>query len=218
MRALPWLSAAVLLILPLAGAVPNPVPVLAIRLDQTSQSASVNNSSPGILVFTGNCTVDKLPISRCVVTLTASTDIEALASPSPATMVFTSTTPQAFTCSVVITQGSPNSTGTLTITGTAVANGIQSTAETKALIFVYDPDPIGPPVNQTGNGSASPAPANSTGNVTILPVSTGGAGGWLGIGNDYWMALTVVLLLVAVIAAAARARRNRRALDVHGDE
>jgi hypothetical protein len=219
MRHLVWLSAVVLVLLPLAGASPNPVPILVIKLDQPSQSVSVNNSSPGILTFTGNCTVDKLPISRCTVTLTASTDIDAVVNaPSPSTMVFTSSSQQAFTCSVIIPQASTNANGTLTITGKAVANGLQSISVANALIFVYDLDPIVPPVNQTGNGSAGQAGTNDTGNNTILPLSTGGAGGWLGIGNEYWMALTVVLLLAAVIAAAARARRNRRAVDVAADE
>jgi len=129
---------AVLALVPMnSQAAANPVPVLALRLDAASQSARVTESSPGIVTFTGQATIDKLPVERCVVTLTSSTDIGWVTQISPSTAVFTSTTPQAFSCTVVVPQGTPNSLfGNLVINGRAVAGGLQNTAETKGIINV----------------------------------------------------------------------------------
>ena len=81
--------------------------------------------------------IDKLPVERCVVTLTSSTDIGWVSQVSPTTAVFTSTTPQSFTCTVVVPQGTANSQyGNLVVNGRAVAGGLQSMAETKGIISV----------------------------------------------------------------------------------
>ena len=115
----------------------NPVPVLAVKLDSASQNARVTESAPGIVTFTGQMSIDKLPVERCVVTLASSTDIGWVTTISPSTAVFTGTTPQSFTCTVVVPQGTSNSQfGNLVINGRAVAGGLQSTAETKGIIAV----------------------------------------------------------------------------------
>jgi hypothetical protein len=120
-----------------ASAAANPVPVLSIRLDAASQNAHATESAPGVVQFTGQVAIDKLPAERCVVTLTASTDIGWPAQVSPLLTVFTNTTPQPFTCSVIIPAGTANSQfGNLIINGRAVAGGLQSLAETKAIIAV----------------------------------------------------------------------------------
>ena len=59
-------------------------------------------NSTVIAQFNGTATVDKLPMVRCVVTLTSSTDIGWVSEISPSTMVFTSGTPQAYAVSVIV--------------------------------------------------------------------------------------------------------------------
>ena len=120
-----------------ARAAVNPVPVLAVRLDSANQNARVTESSPGIVTFTGQASIDKLPVEYCVVTLNSSTDIGWISLVSPSTAVFTSTTPQSFTCTVIVPPGTPNSEyGNLVINGRAVAGGMQSAATTKGIIAV----------------------------------------------------------------------------------
>jgi uncharacterized membrane protein len=71
------------------------------------------------------------------VTLTSTTDIGWVSQVSPTTAVFTSTTPQSFTCTVVVPQGTANAQyGKLTVNGRAVAGGLQSTAVTEGIIAV----------------------------------------------------------------------------------
>jgi hypothetical protein len=132
------LLGAMLVLVPAATqAAVNPVPVLAVKLDSANQDARVTESAPGIVTFTGQMSIDKLPVERCVVTLTSSTDIGWVSQVSPTTAVFTSTTPQSFTCTVVVPQGTANSQyGNLVVNGRAVAGGLQSMAETKGIISV----------------------------------------------------------------------------------
>jgi len=120
-----------------ADAAVNPTPVLSLKLDSANQNARVTEGAPGIVHFTGQMSIDKLPVDRCVVTLASSTDPGWSSQVSPSTAVFNSTRPQSFTCCVVVPQGTPNSQfGNLTIRGRAVADGLQSTAETRAVISV----------------------------------------------------------------------------------
>jgi len=198
---------------PAQGAI-NPVPVLALKLDPSAATVCTNASSPGIFTFNGTCTVDKLPIERATVTLSSSTDVGWATTLSPTTMVFTSTAPQSFTCTVVVPQGTPNMTGTLAVYGRAVAAGLQSTAETKAVINNIGPPPYVPPANGTGNGTApAGGPVDQTANLT------GGNGtsnipdsgrGLLGVPNDYWMAAAAAILVVGLAGyGASRARAGR---------
>ena len=115
----------------------NPVPVLSLRLDAAGQNARVTGSAPGLVQFTGQAAIDKLPAERCLVTLTASTDTGWAAQVSPSTAVFTSTTPQSFTCTVVVPPGTAgNLTGNLTIRGRADTCGLRSLAGVAAIITV----------------------------------------------------------------------------------
>jgi hypothetical protein len=132
-----FLGAMLVLVPAATQAAVNPVPVLAVKLDSANQDARVTESAPGIVTFTGQMSIDKLPVERCVVTLTSSTDIGWVSQVSPTTAVFTSTTPQSFTCTVVVPQGTANSQyGNLVVNGRAVAGGLQSMAETKGIISV----------------------------------------------------------------------------------
>ena len=115
----------------------NPVPVLAIRLDAADQCARVTESAPGIVTFTGQASIDKLPVESCTVYLNSSTDTGWAALVSPTMTTFTSTSPQSFTCTVIVPPGTDNSEyGNLLIRGRAVAEGLQSTAETRGMIAV----------------------------------------------------------------------------------
>jgi hypothetical protein len=189
-----------------ADAAINPVPVLTLRLEPAMVTVNTNSSSPTIVQFNGTCTVDKLPIERATVTLTSSTDVGWVSQVSPTTMVFTSTTPQAFICTVVIPQGTPNMTGTLKVDGRAVAAGLQSTAETTALITNIGPPPYVPPANVTVNATLPAGnAANRTDNQTAVN-GTSGAGpsaGLLGLSNNIWMAAAVAVLAVGVAGYAA---------------
>ncbi len=115
----------------------NPTPVLAIRLDAPGQSARVTEGEIGIVTFTGRMSIDKLPVEYCVVTLNASTDTGWVSLVSPTTAVFTNTTPQPFTCIVIVPQGTPNNlSGNIFILGRAVAGGLWSTAGTRGIVSV----------------------------------------------------------------------------------
>jgi hypothetical protein len=120
-----------------ARAAVNPVPVLSVKFDSANQNARVTESAPGIVTFTGQLSIDKLPVDRCIVTLNSSTDIGWASQVSPTTTVFTSTTPQSFSCTVIVPAGTANSQyGNLVVSGLAVAGGYQSTAVTKGIIAV----------------------------------------------------------------------------------
>jgi len=120
-----------------AGAAVNPVPVLAVKLDSANQYARVTESAPGIVTFTGQASIDKLPMESCVVYLNSSTDTGWASQVSPLRTTFTNTTPQSFTCTVLVPPGTANSEyGNLFIRGRAVAEGMQSIAETRGIIAV----------------------------------------------------------------------------------
>jgi len=162
----------------------------------------------------GSCTVDKLPIERATVSLTSSTDVGWVTQISPTTMVFTSTAPQPFTCTVVVPQGTPNMTGTLVVNGRAVAAGLQSTAEARAVIMNIGPPPYVPPANVTGNGTGPQGgPVNQTANLTGGNGTANAAAsgrGFLGLPNDLWMAAAAAVLVLGIAGyAASRARTGR---------
>ncbi len=129
---------AMLVLVPQTGqAAANPVPILSLALDQPSATAKVTESAPGIVTFTGHAGLDKLPVERCVVTLTATVDAGWASSITPTQMVFTTTTPQSLSVTVIVPQGTSNQVyGKLTVNGRAVATGLQSTTHTEALISV----------------------------------------------------------------------------------
>lgn len=120
-----------------AGAAPGVVPVFALRMDQAAQPARVTEGSSGTVQFTGQMTIDKLPVERCVVTLTSSTDTGWSSQVAPTTAVFTGTAPQRFSCTVIVPQGTPAGlTGNLTVRGRAVESGHQMHAEARAVVAV----------------------------------------------------------------------------------
>jgi hypothetical protein len=128
------LLAGVLIAVPQPGsAAINPVPVLTLKLDPSQQASQPTESNIGSVTFTGTATIDKFPVERLVATLSPSCDQGWVSTMSPTTMVFTSTTPQTFTVSVVIPQDTPNNIqGKLTIDGKAVDPYYRVIVETDA--------------------------------------------------------------------------------------
>jgi hypothetical protein len=104
-------------------------------------------------------------------------------------------------------------TGTLVVNGRAVAAGLQSTAETKALITNIGPPPYVPPANWTANATVPAENAINRTNNQTAENGTSGAGpsaGLLGLSNNIWMAAAVAVLAVGVAGYAA-SRRPRPA-------
>jgi len=120
-----------------AGAATNPAPVMTLWLDSPIQAAHVTESAPGIVTITGQMSIDKLPVERCGVSLRSSMDVGWPHQLSPTTAVFTSTTPQSFTCTVVVPQGTPQDlTGNLLIAAHIVVAGQFCTAEARGIISI----------------------------------------------------------------------------------
>jgi hypothetical protein len=190
-----------LLILPLARAAAEPpspyaapiVPILTLTIQPPILKIRSPSNDTVTAQFNGTAAVDKLPGVRCVVTLTSSTDIGWVSQISPTTMVFTADSAQPYTVAVSIPSGTPTSQGNLQVYGRAVAMGLQSTAEVKAIIEVTG----APMMNQTA--------ANRTRTNATQPAGTFGAGlsGSLTIG-------AVAAMAVAVPAAAILVYRRRR--------
>jgi len=110
-----------------ACAPPDAIPAIigvSVSLDQETQVAHVTEQSPGIVTFTGQFSVDKLPVQRAVVTLDSRVDTGWVSNVSPSTAVFTSTTPQSLTVTVVVPQKTLSTvTGTLIVHATMNAGG-----------------------------------------------------------------------------------------------
>jgi hypothetical protein len=123
-----------------AGAPPDTAPAifsLSVHLDEPDQMARVTDSSPGIVQFTGQVVVDKLPVQRVVVTLESDVDTGWVSQTSPSTMVFTSTTPQSFTTTVVVPEKTLSTLiGKLLIRARSSGTGADSEATANGTITV----------------------------------------------------------------------------------
>lgn len=175
---------------PAAGPI---VPVLKLAIQPPIAFVNSSPEAPAITVFDGTASVDKPPVVRCVVTLTSSTDIGWITQVSPSTMVFTSTTPQAFTVTVTVPQGTPTSQGKLLVYGRAVAAGLQSSAEATAIIDVKGPTLL----NLTAQN-------RTAGNSTRASGTVGGGP------SNILMYSVLAVVLIAVPAGAFGFYRHRR--------
>jgi len=123
-----------------AGAPPDTAPAifsLSVHLDEPDQMARVTDSSPGIVQFTGQVVVDKLPVQRVVVTLESDVDTGWVSQTSPSTMVFTSTTPQSFTTTAVVPEKTLSALiGKLLIRARSSGTGADSEATANGTITV----------------------------------------------------------------------------------
>jgi hypothetical protein len=213
MRCLTAFCMIMTIILPVSQGAVNPEPVLSIRLDTASQNANLTANTSASVRFTGTCAVDKLPIEKVTVELTSSVDRGWVSQVSPTSMVFTSTTPQSFTCTIVVPEGTTGGTfGKLTISGTAATNLLKSTSQTEAVISVEGPAPV----NQTANGTNSTQPAGTgPANTTATMVTYGGAQAkFFGLAGEHW-AILVVVIVAAVAAAYGYSRSRRNRMDVY---
>jgi len=113
------------------------IPSFSMKLDAAVQHARVTGGVAEVVVFTGQMGLTKLPAERCVVTLNASTDTGWAAQVSPPVTVFTSTTPQPFSCSVSVPAGaSANQTARLAIKGRVHSYNWQGNAEVNGHVIV----------------------------------------------------------------------------------
>ncbi len=176
------------------------VPVLKLTIQPPMAFVNSSPEAPAIAVFNGTASVDKPPIVRCVVTLTSSTDIGWVSTISPSTMVFTSTTPQAYTVTVTVPQGTPTSQGKLMVYGRAVAAGLQSTAEATAIIDVKATTIL----NLTAQN-------RTAGNSTRESGTVGGGP------SNILMYSALAAVLIAVPAGAFGLYRHRRERSSHAE-
>jgi len=110
---------------------------LTITLSEGSVEVAPTESEPGIGQIQGTVTVQMPSLRGATITLTSSTDIGWVTQTSPSTLVLDNGQEGKFTVTVIVPQGSSASqAGTLMVNGRAVANGIQATASTTAIINV----------------------------------------------------------------------------------
>ncbi|HEX9710357.1 MAG TPA: choice-of-anchor T family protein [Candidatus Thermoplasmatota archaeon] len=120
----------------------NPVPALSFTIAPSERHAVISPSQPGTASFTGNYTVDKLNVERAVVTFNAvvSTGWPVTISPSVITISGTAGRTGSIYITVVVPPGElATNIGTLTVTGRAVAGGLQSPAAQATAIIVPEP-------------------------------------------------------------------------------
>ena len=216
MRALLFLAVAALVCLPFAGAVPNPVPSMTIRIDQPTLSANASTANQSV-TFTGSVSVTKPTYLSATVTLAAAVDSGWQATVNPVSMTFTSTSPQSFACTVVVPAGTPGGNESqLTVSGTVVSGILQSVSEATAMIQVVGKLP--PAANQTGNGSGGTKPSTGDNQTYVPPglVSKTLSEGLLGYSYEQWgyISVAAVAVLVAVVAVVRVRRRRKAVYDV----
>jgi hypothetical protein len=193
MLLLPFIQAAGEQPAPAAGPI---VPILTLTIQPPILKIRSDINSTVVAGFNGTASVDKMAGIRCVVTLTSSTDIGWVSQISPSTMVFTSETPLNYVVDVIVPAGSPTSQANLTVSGRAVANGLQSISEVKAIIDVTGPVML----NLTGANRTQAGGARAEG------ASGGGLSGTLTVS-----AIVIVLIAVPAVTYPVYRRRRRRA-------
>jgi hypothetical protein len=100
-------------------------PVLAIRIDgPTTKQATVTDTQSGIANFTGEVYLDKLPVERDVIQLTATADSMWECSVFPNPIITTSTEPHPFNITVIVPQNTlSNAMGHVKLTATTNDDG-----------------------------------------------------------------------------------------------
>ena len=192
MRAALLLSIFLVLLAPFSEGSQPVVPTLTLTIDPPSAYTNSTPSDPVNVSFYGTATVDKLPAERAVVTLGCAVNVGWQAVVTPTEMIFTSTTPQQFNCTVTVPQGTPNMTGAVTVIGRIAANNLYSTASVSAQITVRaNWSPESPPGNPSPDATAR---ANAKGGPPVAAI----------------MVSAVVLVAAVVGAGAYLAVRRRR--------
>jgi hypothetical protein len=217
MRALLLVSISALVCLPFASALG---PAMTIRIDQSSLSVTAANTNQTV-VFTGSVSVNKSSALSATVKLTAAVDSGWPATLDPAAMTFTSTTPQKFTCTVVVPSGTPGgNVSRLTVSGTVVVGILQNVAQATSTIEVKGTLPS--PINQTTNGTGGTKPSDGSNQTVVQPglTTTYGPAGLLGYSYVQWaeIAAGVVVALVVLVVVVKVRRRGKAPLEVESLE
>ena len=131
-----------ILMAPLSSAQPPLVPGLTLTLspEEMELRASTDPQNPH---FDGTCTVDKIPLARATVDLTASCDLGWACAVSPSTLIFTNENPQSFTLTVLVPGNVTNVTAAVRVDGRVMCTGLQNTATVASTITVTGNLPVG---------------------------------------------------------------------------
>ena len=112
-------------------------PEVTLSLTPSTAEADVSFTKYGNVWFSGNAEVDRLPVDRCVVTLTSSVDTGWASTCSPSILAFSTNKVQSFQVTVSVPPGTLASlTGILTVTGEASGAGFSSTSTATANVTV----------------------------------------------------------------------------------
>lgn len=120
----------------------NPVPALSFQITPAERHADITASRPGTALFQGNYTVNKLSFERAVVTFQAVVSTGWAVSISPSSITISGAQAQTgrIDITVVVPPGElATNIGTLTVTGRAIAGGLQSPVAQATAIVVPDP-------------------------------------------------------------------------------
>jgi hypothetical protein len=182
------------------------IPVATMTIDPTNVQVTSQPNQTVSVNFNGTVTVDKLPMARTTVTLSPAVDAGWPVAVSPSTLVFTSESPQTFSCTVSVPGNTSGQSTNLVIDAKCVGNGFQSLSTATAIITVKGSGPA----NQTkGTGGTGSAGTNQT-----IPGGGPSAGsGAFRLGPLDMTGLAVVIAVVAAMAASGVfwVRRRRTA-------
>jgi len=116
---------------------PAAVHSVTVALDSEQYIVRVSEAHNGTAEVTGIVTVEKLPVERMAVSLSAAVDIGWRTDIRPDTMVFTSTTPQSFSVSVEVPEATQSTaTGRLMVSASSSGTGYDVGGTDNATIAV----------------------------------------------------------------------------------
>lgn len=125
-------------------AYPNPIPILTMTLEPSSQTATVDHLKGDTLTFDGKCTVEQLDIYTSTVTLTGAIDDGWGISVDPETITFSSSGSVPFLVTVTVPPGvEDGKQGNVGVQGSCKAPLIQpSLAAATSLVKVVNTSPV----------------------------------------------------------------------------
>jgi len=112
-------------------------PQVSLSLDPPTREANVSDREFGVAAFNGTAEIDKLPGTRVVVTLSASTDTGWGCSCSPSIIAFSTNNVEVFTVTVTVPPGTLASLlGILTVNASATGTGFSTSSSANATVTV----------------------------------------------------------------------------------
>lgn len=196
------------LLMPLSQAAVNPVPVIMIHMDPTQQSVNATVAQVSA-VFNGEVAVDKLPVQTVTVDIVASVSTGWAISLEPTQMIFTSTTPQCFTCTVTVPQGTPLTYTQVNVSGTGTTALFSVTASCTSILNVDGPTPPKSSGNSTTN-STKKQTNTGDGNLTNNTGAGNDASFLLGLSKERFMLVAASVVVIVSVVAAGGYRISRR--------